>query len=81
MMYSTGMPILYLFAFIFFGGFFWVYKFLLLKYYMRTTRFNEELPVKATFYAKFAILLHVIIGGFMITNSTILPPASDDPTK
>ena len=76
MMFSTGMPLLYLLAAIFFTVLYWVYKFLLLKFYMRTSRFNEGLPISATSTAKFALLFHVIFGGYMVTNSTILPEAS-----
>jgi hypothetical protein len=48
MMYSGGLPILYPFACIFFFILYWVYKGLLLKYYEKTTRFNEQLPLFAT---------------------------------
>jgi hypothetical protein len=41
LMFSTGMPILYPFGFLFYGVLYWVYKLLLLKYYSRTNRFNE----------------------------------------
>lgn len=41
LMFSTGMPILYPFGFLFYGVLYWVYKFLLLKYYSRTNKFNE----------------------------------------
>lgn len=73
MMYSTGMPLLYFFGAIFYTIFYWVYKFLLLKYYQRTSRFNEELPINATGWMRAALLLHVFVGGFMVTNSSLLP--------
>jgi len=72
-MYSTGIPILYLFGAVFFTGFYWIYKFLLLKYYQRTAKFNEGLPYNATTWMRAALLLHIVIGGFMVTNSQILP--------
>jgi hypothetical protein len=40
MTYSIGLPILYPFAMIFYFILYWVYKFLLLKYYARTNKFN-----------------------------------------
>lgn len=76
MMYSTGMPLLYLFGAIFYTLLYWVYKCLLLKYYQRTSRFNEDLPIDATSYMRFALLLHIVIGGFMVTNSQILPDST-----
>lgn len=74
LMYSTGMPILYPFACIFYAVLYWVYKFLLLKYYERTNRFNKELPIYTTGYIKIGLVLHGIFGGFMITNSQLIPP-------
>jgi hypothetical protein len=50
LMFSTGLPILYPFACIFFFVLYWVYKFLLVKYYKKTTRFNEEIPVESLSY-------------------------------
>lgn len=44
LMFSAGLPILYPFAFIFYFVLYWVYKVLLLKFYARTIKFNEELP-------------------------------------
>lgn len=41
MTFSTGIPLLYLFATLFYVCFFWVYKALLLKYYSITSKFNE----------------------------------------
>lgn len=73
-MYSTGMPLLYPFACIFYFVLYWVYKFLLLKYYERTNRFNEELPIMTTGYIKVGLLLHGAFGGLMITNSRLIPP-------
>ena len=81
LMYSTGLPVLYPFACVFYAVLYWVYKFLLLKYYERTNRFNEELPIYATGYIKVGLVLHGIFGGFMLTNSRLIPPGSKvDPT-
>ena len=40
-MYSTGLPLLYPFAAIFYFVLYWVYKFLLLKFYARNTVFDK----------------------------------------
>lgn len=73
MMYSTGMPLLYPFAAVFYTILYWVYKFLLLKFYQRTNRFNEELPIFSTNFIKFGLILHGIFGGLMLTNSSLIP--------
>jgi len=76
MMFSTGLPILYPFAAVFYFGFYWAYKFLLLKYYMKTSKFTSELPIRSTSYIPAAVLMHIFIGGLMVTNSNLLPSTS-----
>lgn len=72
-MFSTAMPILYPFAFVFYVVLFIIYKFLLLFYYQKTTQFNHELPMLATSYIKVGIFLHIAFGAIMVTNSDIIP--------
>ena len=73
MMYSTGLPILYPFACVFYFVLYWVYKTLLLRYYEKTTKFNEQLPLFTTHWMKVGVLLHGITGLFMYTNSKLIP--------
>ena len=68
LMYSCGMPILYPFAALFYFMLYSVYKGLLLKYYSRTTKFNEEIPMKSLFWVKFAIVVHLFISSLMLSN-------------
>jgi hypothetical protein len=72
-MYSGGLPILYPFACVFFFVLYWFYKILLLKYYEKTTRFNEQLPLVAIHWIKVGVVLHGIVTLGMITNSNLLP--------
>ena len=72
-MYSGGLPILYPFASIFFFVLYWIYKTLLLKYYEKTTRFNEVMPLFVTHWIKIGVLLHCLVTLGMITNSNLLP--------
>jgi len=72
-MYSTGMPLLYPMGAIFYAVLYWVYKFLLLKFYQRTNKFNEELPIFSTTFIKIGLILHGIFGGLMLTNSRLIP--------
>ena len=76
-MFSTGLPILYPFAVIFYIGLYWVYKFLLIKFYQKTTKFNYNLPIYTTGYIKIGVFFHVVIGGFMVTNQDIIPSRID----
>jgi hypothetical protein len=73
LMYSTGLPILNIFAFFFYLIFFFVYKYLLIKYYQKTSSFDQELPLFTTSYIKVGIFFHIICGGIMLTNSDIIP--------
>jgi hypothetical protein len=73
MAYSSGLPILYPFAAIFFAVLYAVYKFLLLKYYAKTTKFNEELPMISIAYIKVALVIHMVFTVFMISNAKLLP--------
>jgi hypothetical protein len=72
-MYSAGLPILYPLACAFYFGLYWVYKFLLLKYYEKTTQFNEELPLHVTSWMKVGLFIHGVITLFMLTNSKLIP--------
>lgn len=72
LMYSAGLPILYPFACLFYMVLYWVYKGLLLKFYARTTKFNEELPLFAIFYIKVGIVLHGVSSLFILSNTELL---------
>lgn len=73
LMYSTGMPILYPFAAIFFFIFYWVYKGLLLKYYGKTTKFNKDIPIKSMWWVKFGLVIHILIGSIMLSHENFFP--------
>lgn len=77
-MYSSGFPILYLVAFIFYSVLYWVYKFLLIKFFQKTNKSNDNLAIKSTSYIKYGIIIHMIIGGLMYTNINILTPIYGD---
>jgi Kef-type K+ transport system membrane component KefB len=70
------MPVLYPLAMLFYIVCFWVYKCLLLKYYARTSKFNEGIAIKSVSYIKYGVIFHMVIGSFMYTNSRILSSAA-----
>lgn len=78
LMFSTGMPLLYPFAFTFYIILFLVYKFLLIHYYQKTTQFNHELPMMATQYIKVGIILHIVFSALMVTQTGIIPPEHNE---
>lgn len=73
LMYSSGLPILYPFACIFYMVLYWVYKGLLLKYYARTTKFNKDIPIESMAWVKFGIFCHLFIGSIMLSNNKFFP--------
>lgn len=77
-MYSTGLPILYPFACVFYFVLYWVYKCLLLKFYARTTKFNQDIPIKSVQWIKVGIVLHVAIGSIMLSNNRFFPQEKKD---
>lgn len=72
MMYSSGMPALYLVAAVYYLFHFWMYKILLLHYFQTTSKFNEQLAVASVGMIKYGVFLHMLLGTFMYTNNKIL---------
>lgn len=81
LMYSSGLPMLYFVACLFYFILYWVYKFLLFKFYQTTSRFNEQLPIYFLWMIKFGLLFHMLIAGFMFTNSRILSSSNLEKIK
>ena len=73
LMFSAGIPILYPFACAAFFVLFWVYKFLLLRFYKKTTNFNQDLPTYSITLVKYGLMLHGVFGLAMYTNNDIFP--------
>ena len=67
--YSSGMPILYLVGAFFCGITYFTNKFLILKYYKRSTTITRTVPLTMIKYLNLALLLHMIFGLFMLTQS------------
>lgn len=76
LMFCTGLPVLYPFAAVFFFAYYWVYKYLLVKFYARSRSFNEAIPMVATSFFTLGVILHLIMGALMISNSNILTTSS-----
>lgn len=57
---------------------YWVYKGLLLKYYARTTKFNQEIPIESMTWFKVALFFHLFIGSIMLSNQSFFPPQEAD---
>ena len=77
MMLSTGFPLLYVVGAIFYFMFYWVYKVLLMNYYMKTTSFNEDLAIKSLKVIEFGLVLKILMGSLMLSNKAIFGSSSN----
>jgi len=78
MFYGSGIPILYLCAAAFFFVTYWSDKFLLFRYYKKPVNYDSLLARKTADWFKWALVLHLIGGVLMLSNSSILPSIDDD---
>lgn len=74
-MFSSGLPILYPIAFLFYFALYWVNKFLLLKYFQKSSKFNERLALHSIGYMKFGVLFNLIASTAFFTSGLV---PSDD---
>lgn len=72
MSYSGGMPCLYPIGCLNFFVLYWVYKYLLLKMYCKTTSFDQQLCLSSMALFKYAVIFHLFFGAFFYSNSNIL---------
>ena len=72
MSYSAGMPALYAIGCLNFTVLFWVYKYLLLKQYTKTTAFDQKLCIESMSLFKYAVIFHLFFGAWFYSNSNIL---------
>jgi len=73
MLYGSGIPILYVVAAAFYFSSYWVDKFLLFRYFKRPLMMDQFLAKNTLSWFKYALVLHIIGGMLMYSNSAILP--------
>lgn len=76
--FSSGMPNLYFVGFLFFGFTFLVEKWNLVLILKKTTTLNRVIPLFSSSLFNFAILQHLVIGSFMMTNVSLFSFREDD---
>lgn len=74
MMYSSGMPILYAIACLFFLTNYWTEKVLFFYFYRKPENLDENLAKRTLAWFKYALLAHMVMGLLMFSNVKILPP-------
>ena len=70
--FSSGIPGLYICAFLFYSCTYLVNKVLLIKFYSRSATFTKTIPLHAQKLLRYGLLAHMICGSFMLTSPTIL---------
>jgi hypothetical protein len=83
MIYSSGMPILYIIGTLFFLVTYWNEKWLLIKFYKRTeNNLNKDLPLYTVGLLRYILLAKIIIGITMFTDPTIFQTVTQpDPSS
>lgn len=66
--YSTAIPALYIFGFASFFCMYWSDKILFLRNWRTPPMYGNELAVKSRNLLKWAILLHMCVGLYMLSN-------------
>ena len=72
-MYSSGMPILYVFGVIYFLTTYWIDKWMLFRYYKKPVMFDSYIARHSLNWFKYILLLHCIGFTVMFSNSEIIP--------
>jgi hypothetical protein len=67
-MYSSGMPIMYLNGFIFYLVTYLINKYLLINFYQKSRTLTRSIPIFTVSFLKVGILLHIATASFMLTN-------------
>lgn len=68
MLFSGGMPILYVIGFVYFTFSYFTNKLLILKYYTRNRTMNRSIPYHSVKLLKWALVTHIIGAALMLTN-------------
>lgn len=79
-LYSSGMPLMYLFGIIFFVCNYLAYKFLFFYWNQKAFGWDAELSLSAVGMIKWAILAHLLMALFMFSNKRLMTPEGYGPT-
>ena len=72
MMYSTCIPLLYIAGLMICASMYWSDKILFLRHYKLPPRYNRNLAERSNKIMKLAIILHLLTGIYMISNTELL---------
>jgi hypothetical protein len=72
MMYSSGMPVLYIVGMFQIFVTYWVDKLLFLRFYKTPPRYGIGMSSVVRKSMEYAVILHILFGIYMFSNSQIL---------
>lgn len=75
------MPLLYIFAFLFFSTSYLNYKYLFFSWNLTADMFNEDMPIRSIALIKWALLLHLSMTLFMYSNKKLMTPSDYTPEE
>lgn len=70
-MFSSGLQVLYPLSLLFYLVLYWVYKTLLLKYYQRSSKFNERLALHSIRYLKWGVFFNLLVSTVIYTGDLV----------
>ena len=73
LLYSIGCPLMYVLGAMFFTVQYWWYKYLLLNYHQKASKFSDQLPINSTDYIKIGLFMHVAMAYLLLTDDNLLP--------
>lgn len=80
-LYGGGMPLLYIFAVLFFTTSYLNYKYLFFNWNLTADMFNEDMPIRSIALIKWALLLHLTMSLFMYSNKKLMTPSDYTPEE
>ena len=78
MMYSAAIPILYISGLLICLTMYWSDKILFLRHYKLPPRHGRDLASRAISFMEYAIVLHLIVGCYMLSNETVFSYTEDN---
>lgn len=68
MIYSSGMPILYLIGLVFYTVTYFIHKMLIINYYQKSRTLTRTIPLFSVEFLKLGLILHILGAFYMLTN-------------
>ena len=68
LVYSSGMPILYMIGFVFYVVTYFIHKMLIINYYQKSRTLTRTIPLFSVEFLKLGLIVHIFGAFYMLTN-------------